>query len=558
MAAVGKITLDIKEYEELLARARGDMKKFSSGAQNDFKQVGKGASKAGRLISSMSAEAGGAFGKLGSIIGAVASGPVVALTAALGALVAAGVDILDRMTLSAEEYAKKLDIAAQAADKNRAAVEKQVAEDAGYIERLQQLADKEVLSNAAKAEAATLIKNLTSRYGDLGISIDEVTGKITGMDEAQKKFQERQKQQRMQALQEQMNATRRQALSQAKVSVKEGSAWGRNARMENVTALMSSAPIETQIRMAEKYRDSSNTQADMDRWQKTIEFLTKLRDLQREYNMLRSTGAASEKEQNTQQRKQTEKDQKKEDFLAAEKESLEIQRLINEGRTEEAKVLKLINELKKQGVKITKQEAEEIIRNRQRAESEKYYNETIEDLENQIQIQGMLNDGMTEEAKRQQIINDLKKRGLAYDEASVNRIMELNRQLGALKLKGAQKEQAGSLYDRALRAAGRGKEADERAALEQARKTKGSELTEEEKSRTLELLGLSQQLDKLSGSNFSGMAIQTNSLTSRGGFSTGAVVPDTEKYNRIIADNGKTMLSVVQRIETICRQFGNF
>ena len=526
MAAVGKITLDIKEYEELLARARGDMKKFSSGAQNDFKQVGKGATKAGSLISSMSAEAGGAFGKLGNIIGAIASGPVVALTAALGALVAAGVDMWDRMTFSTEEYAKKLDLAAQAAEKNRAAVEKQVAEDQGYMERLQELASREVRSNEAKAEAATLIKNLTSRYGDLGISIDEVTGKITGMDEAQKKFQERQKQHRMQALQEQMTYTQSKLMNQGKQATSSmyfADRWlGGSKDAQKVTKNILSDPnldIGKKLEYATQVRDYAKTDESIEKWQKVIDSLEKMRNLQREYNQLQQTGAATEKEQNTAMQKKTEKADQQ--LAAAQKE----------------------------------QEAAA----QAQQKTEDYYNSSIKNLETQLKIQQLINEGKTEEAERLKIINDLESKGRPVEEARISRMMELKSMMGEQQLAAAQGTQAKSLYDRALLAAGRGQEADTRAALEQARAAKkGGELTEEEKSRTLELLGLSQQLDKLSGANFPGMAIQTNSLTARGGFQTGAVVPDTEKYNRIIADNGKTMLSVVQRIETICRQFGNF
>ena len=115
----------------------------------------------------------------------------------------------------------KLDIAVENADKNRAAVEKQAAEDAGYMERLQELASRDARSNEAKAEAATLIKNLTSRYGDLGISINQTTGKIIGMDEAQKRFFERTKQIRMAAVKRQIDALKAKSDYQLKKAMVE-------------------------------------------------------------------------------------------------------------------------------------------------------------------------------------------------------------------------------------------------------------------------------------------------------------------------------------------------
>ncbi len=63
-------------------------------------------------------------------------------------------------------------------------------DDDVLMQRLQQLAEKQSLSNYEASEASNIINLLTSRYGDLGLSIDQATGKITGMTEAQKKLSE--------------------------------------------------------------------------------------------------------------------------------------------------------------------------------------------------------------------------------------------------------------------------------------------------------------------------------------------------------------------------------
>ena len=65
--------------------------------------------------------------------------------------------------------------------------EKQRTTDLEHLDRLGQLAEAEKLNNAESAEAAAIIEVLTERYGDLGIKIDEATGKITGFSEGQKK-----------------------------------------------------------------------------------------------------------------------------------------------------------------------------------------------------------------------------------------------------------------------------------------------------------------------------------------------------------------------------------
>ena len=56
------------------------------------------------------------------------------------------------------------------------------------MERLQQLAEKEKLSNAEMDEAERLAGQLQGRYGSLGVSIDRMSGSITVATDAQEKF----------------------------------------------------------------------------------------------------------------------------------------------------------------------------------------------------------------------------------------------------------------------------------------------------------------------------------------------------------------------------------
>ena len=62
----------------------------------------------------------------------------------------------------------------------REAGDKQRAADLQHLDRLGQLAAKEQLNNKEMAEARDLIAELERHYGDLGISVDETTGKIVG------------------------------------------------------------------------------------------------------------------------------------------------------------------------------------------------------------------------------------------------------------------------------------------------------------------------------------------------------------------------------------------
>lgn len=713
MPAIGKITLDIKDYEAKLAQARKQGEAAARNAEKNANTAAKGVNKfgqsvgkAGTMVSAFGSAAGGAFGKLGSVISSFTGGRMAALTAGFGALISIGVAAWDKLTLSAEEYAAKTEMAANRADKAQAKLTQQHTEDSGYMARLQELADKERLSNDSKIEAANLIKMLTSRYGDLGVSIDAVTGKITGADEAQQKMLKRMAQQQIKATERQVESYRKKAKSQAGMMAEEyvpnlmglrsvAQFFGGDVTMggkDQLRKFMDTAPIEKQIEAFEELRDSMNTKADMENVQAVIDSLEKRIELETRLKNLRESGSATEKEKAARLQQNAQASQKREDFMtnedfntkyqdlinkglteqaerlklinelkkqgikidetagsfsekqireniaalqaqkvkdakpdtywakneqgelqqytrkseaqikneeldkkiaawqgvlddrksqgmmsqqdidkvqqqrsevkkgafmAAEKESLQIQQLIIQGRTEEAKALKLILELKKQGVKIEKEEAEEIIKKRQEVASESYYKDSIKDLENQIQIQGLILEGKTEEAKRQQIINELKKRGLKYDEASVNRIMELNRQLGALNLRNSQKKEAESLYDRALRMAGRTKEADQSAALQRARDIKGSDLTKAEEKNTLAMVELTHSIQDLSRAfGLTGdLSIRTNDLTRRGGFQSGAAVPNISRFELLSLERMQQINAMLRDIRQKMNQF---
>jgi TP901 family phage tail tape measure protein len=78
------------------------------------------------------------------------------------------------------------------------------ATDQLRMERLQQLADKEKLSNAEMAEAEKLSNQLKSRYGNLGIAVDKAAGSINLAADAQDRFNAAMKQQALQQVEQEM------------------------------------------------------------------------------------------------------------------------------------------------------------------------------------------------------------------------------------------------------------------------------------------------------------------------------------------------------------------
>ena len=157
-----------------------------SNATQKLDNFGDSADNAVRAIDSVSGALGqastGISGLAGDLI-ALVKNPMAMAIAAITALVVIGVKIWDKLTLSAEEYAKKASFEFEQAQKKFNDLINTQKEDSGYLDRLKEISQEENISNALKIEAISIIKSLSDRYGDLGFSIDVTTGKIHGLDE---------------------------------------------------------------------------------------------------------------------------------------------------------------------------------------------------------------------------------------------------------------------------------------------------------------------------------------------------------------------------------------
>ena len=193
MSIKAKISLDSSELKKGLNQAEQSVKKTGQEMSNATKKLdnfGDNADRAVRAIDSVSGALGqastGISGLAGDLI-ALVKNPMSAAIAAITALVAVGVKLWDKLTLSAEEYAKKASFEFEQAQKKFNDLINTQKEDSGYLDRLKEISQEENISNSLKTEAISIIQSLTDRYGDLGISIDLTTGKIHGLDEGMAK-----------------------------------------------------------------------------------------------------------------------------------------------------------------------------------------------------------------------------------------------------------------------------------------------------------------------------------------------------------------------------------
>lgn len=101
----------------------------------------------------------------------------------------------------------------------------------GYLSRLSELSSAEQLSNSNKAEARKLIADLAKSYGDLGVKLDETTGKLSGVDEAMVKKLQRDKDRRIAEMETELKQLQADNAAQAQVRDNAGvKVWGRRGQ----------------------------------------------------------------------------------------------------------------------------------------------------------------------------------------------------------------------------------------------------------------------------------------------------------------------------------------
>lgn len=115
--------------------------------------------------------------------------PLVAWTVAIGAAIAAigaAVAFINWCTDKEYDNTEAIDANIDAIRRQKEAHESSRGLMESYGDRMGTLSQKEKLSRTEKAELAEIVKELTARYGNLGIEIDKTTGKIDNYAKAQR------------------------------------------------------------------------------------------------------------------------------------------------------------------------------------------------------------------------------------------------------------------------------------------------------------------------------------------------------------------------------------
>lgn len=523
------VNVTVETDQQTLDYIPPSLRKAERGAQAAGRatdQLGRKISKAGGIMSAFGSQAGGKFGGLGQVIGALGS-PIVMITAALGSLAAVAMDFLRKGISGAQEAADAAQKNAEAIRESAAAAEQQRQKNETNWKSLKSLKDSldilsvtEKASNAQKTEAVRLIGLLSKSYGNLGISIDGATGRMLGFDKAYAAALEKDKQNRLNAMKGEYKELESEIARNNEII---GGFWSSktdiaNAQgnIQNVTKRM--AELAPQIYALEKSNPGKDHTA-----------AAKSAELDRKQNTFDSAY----------------------DQLKEEEQKLKYQQLINEGRIKEANALKLINDAKKQGMELEKSDAEWIAERQGKVRMDSYYENEMDSLATKKREQELINAGLDEEAEKLRIIMELEKQGAEVSDDKVDKIMRERRELKSMQLAYGLKEQAYGLQNQAMHKVGLGKEADEQKALRDAEKQKGAKLDENETALVKSIADLTYKMGHETLPQLGDLSIKTNSLTSRGGFASGAVMPDKDAVNKAVAKYNETQCQLLEKIKAL-------
>ena len=190
----------LKEAEAKVDRSARKMdsslSSVGSGTQNMEKNL-QAAAKGMDSISKVGGKAGGVMKNLTESIQGLLS-PIGLVSAGITAVITLVVHMYEKAKQRIQALKDYARIGIEDAGKQLADSQKGMATDRGYMDRLIEISRYEEIDNATKQEAIRIISLLTSKYGDLGLSIDDTTGKVLGLVEAIEQFNRKQLNREMQ------------------------------------------------------------------------------------------------------------------------------------------------------------------------------------------------------------------------------------------------------------------------------------------------------------------------------------------------------------------------
>ena len=505
----------------------------TSGAEKLPKSIGKAKDEAGGLVDRLKESSDGADMLGDMFLGA--GGKVEILKK--------GVESVGKIIAWAFEQAdQKMHEATELAQQNAASIaevtakrEEESKKTLEVINRIQELNNVEKLSNVQKTEMISLLEKMGGSYKNLGLQIDQATGKIKNFDEVSVEVMKQDLQRRIDAKKSE-ELSLRSVVEQAEIERDNAgaSAWW----LGGIPYLFGKDRIggKEAIQEAGKTITSAND--------RIVQLMDERNELKKQLAALPGQHLAAGKAANADAREAINAgirsfDRQKHDDAFADSTDTEDrlknrQKLLDDALRKKADLEQKMSELGKNAQNLTGEA-------RVSAERE-YLAAKKELLAVQEEIYGL---------ERQ--MASVRKQAAAEAAAKAEeakRKREEEARLAEQKAAEEARQKAGlkGYFVGQVRQVGPVGHIEQ--ALKDARAAKGADLTYEESEAVRKIAKLTYSMNSRRENDPGDLSIKTNALTARGGFQGGAVAPDLERYNRITAENSRQTLARMRTLET--------
>lgn len=570
LSAAMKITEDkAKEASSAVVKAAA---KAGDAGSNAAKKIAKEGEKSGKSLKEAFAKwresftAGGAADQLaGAFTGVelIKKGIEICVTLAK--------DLWNRLTLSAEEMVSIASAQVEMAEKESSKYTDLINQTSEYLSRMQELTSQENLSASSTKELADIVAYLNQNYSGLNLTIDKLTGSMEEMEEIQNRIAEEQAKRKKDNLRREYNSLRSLAVGQAKIAVNAGtditrnllysiSPGLRNATVGDIEKMFAgrkengeSYDPKEMIKLFQRLLAEAKTEAEIKAYKDLLDTWQKIDTVRNQYAEVRnSTTTQQQSERNRRYHAvRTDLDRRdqavsdsleqmtEQDFLAT--ASPEAQKKYYQDRA--AGVDKQIDDVHKKREAASRAVAEAIAQSASEARI--------------LDLRKKLTELSEEEIKLLRQRADLSAKIQAIDTAAAAEAKRKNdadtaaAEAKAKQLRAARQGilgKAQSLLDRT----GDKREGAYASALRDFEAKKGEAATDQEKELIRKLADLTVSIGEKTNLKFS--EIQTNSLTARGGFQSGAVVNDKDAINRQIEKNTQREAALSEDLRNLVKR----
>ena len=436
----------------------------------------------------------------------------------------------------------------QETEKLAAANDRQRQSESDALKQLQALSSEEMLSCEQKSEALKLIEQLKKSYAGLGVSIDETTGRITGLDDAMREVGKKQHKEELADIDRQLKEMRAQRDAYNKI-IDADSYWnnvlsgGRTSENAMKAAEMQTALVKQMMALQKKRNElrKKDPETEFDNRKRQME---KKAFHARNYDRAHGVEDAIAKAEASGNYSDPEIAEMKRNaaaytgkHAASTPEAEAAYRNLDRAMTDAG-----LGAMARTGEKEKTFQGSADQVSRKTAREEEKANAFLKRERFNNQYQDLLNRGLTEEAERLKFINELEQQGIRLSKEKVDAVLAERK----------------SIRQATPRRTEQGGRTEREKAVREAESIKGSALTRQEKARVTGLADLTWERDSRNAPAPGDLSIRTGSLTSRGGFATGAATPDRDTVGRQIAEYHKKTNELLEKITKTIADIGKF